>query len=472
MIKRTLLFILVIFSIQLTFAQSGYKIKVDIEDYASNELLLAYYLGDKQYIIDTVEQDQKGLFTFEGDEALDCGIYLIVMEPDNQFFQILIGEDDQNFSIKTQFKDPIEHMKFKGSEENELFYKYLQFLEVKRQDAKELEERYKADEKAKKEAIAKVTEKVEAYQNELLQKHRNSLTANVILASKPVDLPEFEGTEEEVQTKKWRYMQRHYFDNIDLGNPCHLNTPYLFQRVDYYVNKLQVQHPDTISEAIDYVLEKMKPAPNTFKYYVIHFLNEAANSKLVGMDAVYVHLVNKYYAKGLTPWVEKEQLEKIVQNAKDLDPLLIGKQAPDIRLNQRDGTPINLYDIKAKYTIMFFWRPDCGHCQKATPFMKEFYEKYHSKDIKIIAICTKFGDETENCWKYVDEKETGDWIHTVDKYHRSKFMKIYNIKATPQIYILDKNKKIISKKIGAEQLPDVMDNIIEQENNKLSNKEK
>ncbi len=472
MIKRTLLFILVIFSIQLTFAQSGYKIKVDIEDYTSNELLLAYYLGDKQYIIDTVEQDQKGLFTFEGDEALDCGIYLIVMEPDNQFFQILIGEDDQNFSIKTQFKDPIEHMKFKGSEENELFYKYLQFLEVKRQDAKELEERYKADEKAKKEAIAKVTEKVEAYQNELLQKHRNSLTANVILASKPVDLPEFEGTEEEVQTKKWRYMQRHYFDNIDLGNPCHLNTPYLFQRVDYYVNKLQVQHPDTISEAIDYVLEKMKPAPNTFKYYVIHFLNEAANSKLVGMDAVYVHLVNKYYAKGLTPWVEKEQLEKIVQNAKDLEPLLIGKQAPDIRLNQRDGTPINFYDIKSKYTIMFFWRPDCGHCQKATPFMKEFYEKYHSKDIKIIAICTKFGDETENCWKYVDEKETGDWIHTVDKYHRSKFMKIYNIKATPQIYILDKNKKIISKKIGAEQLPDVMDNIIEQENNKLSNKEK
>lgn len=467
MVKRALLFILVIFSAQFVAAQETYQIKVNIKDYAAKELLLAYYLGDKQYIMDTVEVDSKGTFTFEDTTALECGIYLIVMQPDNKFFQILIDEEYPHFSIETQNEDPIQYMKVKGSEDNKLFYDYLQFLEEKRKVASDLEKEYKDDEKAKNDAIAKVTEKVETYQDALLKKHPASMTAKVILASKQVDMPDFKGTEDEVQTKRWRYLQQHYFDHIDLGDPCHLNTPYLFQRVDYYVNKLQVQHPDTISKAIDYVLEKMKPAPNTFKYYVIHFLNVAANSKLVGMDAVYVHLVNKYYAKGLTPWVEKEQLDKIIQNAKDLEPLLIGKQAPDIRLTKRDGTPIDLYDIKSKYTIVFFWRPDCGHCQKATPFMKEFYEKYHSKGVELLAICTKFSEETESCWKYVDEKETGDWLHTIDKYHRSKFMKLYNIKATPQIYILDQNKKIISKKIGAEQLPEVMDNIIEQENRKL-----
>ncbi len=464
MIKRTILFILALFAGQFAFAQSGYEIKVNIKDYKEKELMLAYYLGDKQYIIDTVQQDGRGTFVFKDTEPLDCGVYLIVMEPDNKFFQFVVDQEHQHMSIKTQYDEPIEKMSFKGSKDNQIFYDYLRFLEVKRKKAKELEDKYKDDETKKEEAIAKVTEEVEAYQDKLLKNYPNTMTAKIILASKPVDIPEFAGTEEEQQTKKWRYMQKHYFDNIDLSDPCHLNTPYLFSRVDYFVNKLQVQHPDTIAKAIDYVLEKMKPAANTFKYYVIHFLNEAANSKLVGMDAVYVDMVNNYYAKGLTPWVEQEQLDKIIQNAKDLEPLLIGKQAPDLHLYKRDGSAFNIYDVKADYTILFFWRPDCSHCQKATPFMKDFYEKYHNKNIELIAICTKFRDEIDNCWKYVDEKETGDWIQAIDKYHRSRFMKVYNIKATPQIYILDKNKKIISKKIGAEQLPDVMDSIIEHEN--------
>lgn len=467
MIKKILLFILIISSVQFTFAQSGYQIKVDIQDYAEKEIMLAYYLGDKQYILDTVQQDNKGIFTFEDEEPLDCGIYLIVMEPDNKFFQIMVDADHQKFSIQTKYESPIDNMKFKGSKDNELFYQYLQFLEVKRVEAKDLEEKYKTDEAAKTEAIGKVTEQVEAYQNDLTKKHPNTMTAKVILASRQVDMPDFgDKSEDERQMLQWRYVQTHYFDHINLADPCHLNTPYLFQKVDYYVNKLQVQHPDTISQAIDYVLDKMKPAPETFKYYVIHFLNDAANSKLVGMDAVYVHLVKKYYAAGLTPWVEAEQLEKIIQNAKDLEPLLIGKQAPDIQLQKRDGTPINLYDVKSEYTVLLFWRPDCGHCKAATPILKDFYEKYKSKNVKIIAVCTKFMEETGTCWDYVDEQETGDWIQTIDKYHRSKFMKIYNIKSTPQIFVLDKNKKILSKRIGAEQLGDVIDNIIEQDNKK------
>ena len=45
------------------------------------------------------------------------------------------------------------------------------------------------------------------------------------------------------------------------------------------------------------------------------------------MDAVYVHIVKNYYAKGLAPWTEEDQLKKIVKNAEKLEPLLIGKTA-------------------------------------------------------------------------------------------------------------------------------------------------
>ena len=204
----------------------------------------------------------------------------------------------------------------------------------------------------------------------------------------------------------------------------------------------------------------MEPAEETFKYYLIHFLNAYAKSKLVGMDAVYVHLVEKYYAAGKAPWTDEEQLKKIVDNAAKLKPLLIGKTAPNFATQKQDGSKVALHDVDSEYTVLYFWRYDCGHCKKSTPVMNEFYKKYKDKGVKIFAVCAKFTDEVPECWDYINDNEINDWIHVVDPYLRSKFMDLYDIESTPQIYVLDKDKKILSKKIGAEQLEELMDNII------------
>ena len=173
-----------------------------------------------------------------------------------------------------------------------------------------------------------------------------------------------------------------------------------------------------------------------------------------------MHLVENYYAKGLAPWTDEEQLKKITDNAAALKPLLIGKIAPDIRMQKRDGSAIALHDVSTPFTVLYFWRYDCGHCKESTPHMKAFQEKFREKGVTLFAVCSKFTDEVADCWKYVDENEINDWMHTVDPYHRSKFSSLYNIKTTPQIYILDQNKEILSKRIGAEQLEEVMEQLI------------
>ena len=119
-----------------------------------------------------------------------------------------------------------------------------------------------------------------------------------------------------------------------------------------YVGKLQVQVPDSLIKAIDYVLEKTRNAQESFRYFAVHYLNEYANSKFVGMDAVYVHLAEKYYGSGQAPWVDSTQLAKIVENAVALKPILIGKLAPNIKMQLRDGSPITLHDVKSPYTLL------------------------------------------------------------------------------------------------------------------------
>jgi thiol-disulfide isomerase/thioredoxin len=459
------------------FAQSGYSIRVEIENYQQDTLLLGYYLMDKQYVLDTVAVASDKSFTFQGEEPLKGGMYFIYMPPDLGFFQILVTEQEQRFSIRAKDPaNPTEGIRFSGSNENTLFYNYLNELGKKRPEAGELQDQIAnaADEKEKaqfEEKLDQLNQSVLDYQKTFATKHSATLAGAIVKANVNLDMPEFDETDEEaLQVRKWQYTKHHFFDNLNLADPNLLRTPLLFQRVDYYVNKLTVQHPDSIFQSVRSILSDMQPNEETFKMYLIHFLNTYARSKIIGFDAIYVAIVNEYYAKGLAPWTEEEQLSKIIDNAKTLEPLLIGKIAPNIKMQTKDEQTLWLHDVDSPYTILFFWDPNCGHCKKSMPGMIEFYNEYKDKGVEIFAVCTKFYRELDSCWEFIDDKGMGIWLNTVDPYHRSKFKTVYDIKSTPQIYLLDHKKEILSKRLGVEQLADVLDQVMKQDQKELENR--
>jgi thiol-disulfide isomerase/thioredoxin len=193
---------------------------------------------------------------------------------------------------------------------------------------------------------------------------------------------------------------------------------------------------------------------------LVNFLNDAARSKRMGMDAVYVFLVDHYYATGKASWMDQEQLEKLISQAAALSPTLIGKVAPDVLFYKESGESVNIHSIDADYTVLFFWDPECGHCKKSIPFIIDFYNAYKVKGVEILAICTKTGSDISDCWKSATEKGMDIWVNVSDQYLRSRYKTIYDVKTTPQIFILDKDKKIIVKKIGGEDLTSVMDEVL------------
>lgn len=467
--KKLILLISTLFFVIAAYANGGHTIKVQIKNFTGKEVYLGYPYGDKEYLRDTAALDAQGYYVFAGEEELSAGVYLVVMPPSNEYFQILLNKGEQNFTIiVNDFKNPSKDIKIEGSSDNKLLYGYLNYLGELRPQADTLRAQIaRATDAQQKQALENklnaMNDEVVAYQKNFVTKHPKTLSAAIINANIQMDQPEFQGDTLEVQRQRWRYTIEHFFDNLDLSDPRMLRTPksMFFDRIDFYVNKLQAQHPDSFAQAVDYVLEKMRPAEETFKYYLIHFLNYYAQSQYVGMDAVYVHLVNNYYAKGLAPWTDPESLKKIIENAKALEPTLIGKIIPDATLEKRDGSKISLHSVDAEYTILYIWSYSCGTCKKATPVLKEFNEKFKDKGVKIFAICNHAGKEVAECWKYVDENGNQDWIHTADPYRTSNYQDKFYVKSTPTIYILDKNKEIISKRIGAEQLDEIMTRIIE-----------
>jgi len=246
----------------------------------------------------------------------------------------------------------------------------------------------------------------------IIKNHPNSFLAVIIKANLPLIEPEFKGSEAGIQKQKWEYYKNHYFDNINLVDSRLLRTPFFYKKVEDYLDKLTVQHPDSIITAVDLLLNKMKPSKENFKNFTVIFLNKYAKSKIVGMDAVYVHIVDNYYATGDADWIEQEQLNKILENANTLKPILIGKVAPNLSLEATNGIKFNLHELKSKYTVPYFLKSDCLNCKKSNNLdLISDYEKLKSLGAELVAICSGDLEGAKKCINAAKASKIKNWLH-------------------------------------------------------------
>lgn len=448
----------------VSHAQS-FSVSFDVKNYANDTLIIGSYFGEKQIVKDTLFATKSGKFDWKLKDKPAQGVYFIFMKPDNSFVQFMVNGDEKKFSMSCDAKD-LNVINFKGSKENSLFYEYMAYLREKRILADTLRSRLnraktndKEDSQAQTE-LEQLDKDVKKYQSEFVANHPNSMTGMLVKANMEINVPDFEGNEDAVKLQRYHYYKTHYFDNVNMDHPGLIRTPYIHPKVDYFLNKVSSQLPDSIIVSIDFVLQKLEKNPEAFRYYLSDILNKYAELKMVGHDAIYVHMVDNYYKKDKAPWVAKETIEKMSDQADEFRPILIGKKMPDFTTYKEDGTPVRLYDIKATHTIVFFWDPTCGNCKKTTPFVVDFQKKYKDHNLKILTVCKMAGEKLNTCWPYVKDKGMEDLINTGDVYGR--YNQSVRVTKVPKIFILDEDKKIIIKDFSGENLENIYLQIIKE----------
>lgn len=461
---RSLFFILIaLLGISLSACsqdkQKTYRIEVNLSDLKDTTLLLGYHFGEKKFIADTAQLDSKGKAVFTGDTLLPGGMYIVVL-PQRSYFDILVG-DDQNFSLSTSSTNSLEELAFIGSPENTAFANYQRFMGNKQGQMNQLRTELQQNEgniekeKEISEKIKILDKEVNAYWDKIIKENPNTFFANIIKSLKPVEFPEFNIPENAINADSLRwvfsyqYNQRHFFDNIELTDSRFIRTPFFQSRLDTYFDKILLPLPDTIIAYGDKLINQVKGNQEMFRYIVAHLFSKYQNSAIMGMDAVFVHLAEKYYLSGEMKDVSESLKQKIAERVADLKPNLIGQIAPNITMRDSNNKFRDLHAIEAKVTIMYFWEPGCSHCKKVTPELKKLNNKYKDKGVSVFAVYTQ--GEQEKWLEYIKTNEL-NWINVWDPYRSTNYHKLYDIYSTPILYILDKDKRIIAKRIGIESL--------------------
>lgn len=437
-----------------------YEIKGTIKGLGDKTMIIfGQYYADKQYVRDTVYTDAAGNFTLTSKDSVSAGMFLVIL-PEKRFFDIILNENFK-FSFQTHTEDLIGNMKFKNSPENTAFYEYLSFIKTQNEQVSPIRQQLNRpdiseEEKNKlSEQLTQTGKRVKERQTAYISKNPNHFFTKVLKSQLEVEVPEPK-TEAELAAPekfKYHYYINHYWNNVDLTDERLLNSPVIHSKLNHFFTQVIIPMPDTIIQYADRVIEMTRPAPEVFKYVVWFLTNHYERSPYLGMDAVFVHLVETYYASGQVFWLTEPQLKRIIDRAMALKPLLIGKTAPDITAFDPKGQPITMSKIEADFLVVYFWDSDCSHCKKVTPALHKVFQDYKDKGLKVFALNTEGSNEP---WLNYVEKNQLTWINVNDRTNRSGFRDNYDIFATPVMYVLDKDKKIIAKKITTEQLEELL----------------
>lgn len=449
-------FFLISFSlvIHAVIAQTGsYKINIQINGTQDSVAYLVSYYGDKTFIQDTAFAGSQGAFIFEGDSSLPQGIYIIAGSNNNRLLEVILDED-QHFSLKTDVTSLIDGVSIEGSEENTLFYDYIRFNTDIVRKIKALETNDLSNDtlmaRKQEDQIDSLYSLLNEYKHSVKEEHPGSFLASLFRAMKKPD-----GDEIKEAANPREYLKTHYWDHFDFEDVRLLRTPIFSKRVNEYFTEVVYQHPDSIIQAIDGLINKARNNREIFKYLVWYLTFKYETSNIMGFDEIFVHMADRYYGAGEAFWADSLTVAAIRNKANGIRPVLLGNKAPNLILMDTSGKFVSLHHIDSDYVIVLFYEIDCGHCKKEIEELKDFYDA-SDRSIEVFAVCT---DTSFSAWKDFIENKELNWVHAngtrsiTPDYHQ-----LYNISMTPTLFLLDRNKKIIAKRIKTGQIKGFLDN--------------
>ena len=252
------------------------------------------------------------------------------------------------------------------------------------------------------------------------------------------------------------YYRTHYWDGVDFADHSLVYTPDLFNKMNYFFfNVLYYADYDTIARYADRLLDGLEKDTLMMRYVLDYIMPRYYRStKKIGWDAVWCHLVRRYYLTGKCSWASASEVANKRQSVEFLEQSLIGAMGKELYMADTNQSPnpdewISSHRFPQKYVILWFWDPDCHHCQEQTATLKALYDSLSATGNKPFEVYAVGYEADVTKWKkYVREHQL-PFVNVGGPNVNIDYQVAYNVHGAPTMIILDQDRRIIMNKVLA-----------------------
>lgn len=250
---------------------------------------------------------------------------------------------------------------------------------------------------------------------------------------------------ESVTTERYRaYLSEHYWDNFDFGigeGVVAYDTVEMCRALAEYVETcVDKNNADTLMTRLMRRASASRPVLDYF----------ATLAEIVLHDPNSPHRNDEYYIPVLRALVSSPLYDEYDRIAPEYDLYMAlqnrpGHKANDFTYTVASERSAHMHDIEADYLLIFINNPDCPMCRQiteeitASPLLNELTER---GTLRILAIYT---ENDLDAWRDHAASMPSAWINAYDKRQTISAQRLYDLKAIPAMYLLDRDKRVMIK---------------------------
>lgn len=174
-------------------------------------------------------------------------------------------------------------------------------------------------------------------------------------------------------------------------------------------------------------------------------------------DPVLLHLYDNYDHG----WIEEGSERRIERKIQNLRKIIPGAQIPELISHDVDGKAHSTNDITTKYTVLWFWDPDCDHCQEMTPILHQMYQE-HAEEWNFEVFAVEVNEDHDRWVAFSDLHKLWDWVNLSTSMGEANidYIEYFDIVTTPVIFLVNnlQNHTIISRQITLDELRSKLEN--------------
>ena len=429
------------FLIGLSQAVQGqdWVIQGTIENAEPGQVLLASYYGDSFSVADSMDS-ASGFFYFMLPEASPPGIYRIIfadrsegVRNQNRFVEFIFNRENLDLTISPGDRGPVAY--FENSVENQVYSGFMEYELDYEDELMTVYRQLNSGREASDPGLASRYETIqlerERYLDSVSSRKPELYAVRIMNAFRAPFLPGSLSHLQRVDTLK-----ECFFNQAAIDDPELLYAPvYPFKLIDY----LSLYQVDTLSEeeqeeafmeAVDRIMVNVS-SEGDLRTFVVEFLLEGF--EMLGMEQVQIHIADNY----LDETCESDIVELVLSRMEGYKRMTPGTRAPDFVIRDVEGINYRLSDLGHDYVLLVFWS-----------------STENTYDLEVVAISM---DTIEAYFQIMYDTLQPTWITAREPLGwLGKVPSDYFVYATPSMFLLDRDRVILSRPAGMRQLQRVL----------------